>query len=61
MQPADRRATPSEAASTPRLNLLFYPVKNVMLGGELLWGRRENNNGNSGDDTRFQFSAKYSF
>ena len=43
------------------LNLIFYPVKNVLLGGELLWGQRENNNGNSGDDTRFQFSAKYSF
>ena len=42
-------------------NLLFYPVKNVMFGGELLWGRRENINGDSGDDTRFQFSVKYSF
>jgi hypothetical protein len=25
-------------------NLLFYPVKNVMVGGELQWGERENFN-----------------
>jgi hypothetical protein len=42
-------------------NLLWYPVKNVMMGGELLWGQRENKNGNKGDDTRVQFSAKYNF
>jgi len=42
-------------------NLLWYPVKNVMMGGELLWGQRENKNGNKGDDTRIQFSAKYNF
>jgi hypothetical protein len=43
------------------VNLLHYPAKNVMVGGELLWGERENNNGASSDDNRFQFSAKYSF
>lgn len=42
-------------------NLLYYPFKNVMTGMELLWGKRENNDGESGDDTRLQFSAKYSF
>jgi hypothetical protein len=42
-------------------NLLYYPVKNVMTGVELLYGKRENNDGESGDDTRVQFSAKYSF
>jgi hypothetical protein len=42
-------------------NLLYYPAKNVMVGGELLSGMRENKNGNSGSDTRMQFSAKYSF
>jgi hypothetical protein len=43
------------------VNLLYYPVKNVTAGAELLWGERENNDGESGDDTRMQFSAKYTF
>jgi len=42
-------------------NLLFYPAKNIMTGAEVLWGQRENKNGNKGDDTRVQFSAKYNF
>jgi len=42
-------------------NLLFYPVKNVMAGAELLWGRQEHNDGSSGDDTRIQFSTRYTF
>jgi hypothetical protein len=43
------------------VNLLHYPAKSVMVGAELLWGQRENNNGNTGDDSRIQFSAKYNF
>jgi hypothetical protein len=42
-------------------NLLWYPTKGVMMGGELLWGQRENKNGDKGEDTRVQFSAKYNF
>jgi hypothetical protein len=42
-------------------NLLFYPVKNVMYGGELLWGQLEDNGGATGDDVRVQFSFKYNF
>jgi hypothetical protein len=43
-------------------NLLFYPVKNVMLGGEIQWGDRENFRGGfTSDDLRFQFSARYNF
>jgi hypothetical protein len=42
-------------------NLLAYPAKNLMIGGELMWGKRTNNDGSSGDLTRFQFSVKYSF
>jgi hypothetical protein len=43
-------------------NIMFYPVKNVMLGPEIQWGRRENNSdGFSSEDYRIQFSAKYNF
>jgi hypothetical protein len=43
------------------VNLLHYPVKNVLVGTELIVGERENNDGATGDDSRIQFSAKYSF
>jgi hypothetical protein len=42
-------------------NLMFYPVKGVMMGGELQWGDRENKDGYTSDDFRVQFSAKYNF
>jgi hypothetical protein len=43
-------------------NLLFYPVDNVMIGGELQWGRRENFlDGFKSDDFRIQFSFRYNF
>jgi len=43
-------------------NLLFYPTDNVMIGGELQWGRRENFlDGFKSDDFRVQFSFKYNF
>ena len=43
-------------------NLLFYPVKNAMVGAELQWGRRENYRDNfTSDDLRIQFSFKYNF
>ncbi len=43
-------------------NLLYYPVENVMVGGELQWGRRENFlDGFKADDFRIQFSFRYNF
>ncbi|MBL8201586.1 MAG: porin [Chromatiales bacterium] len=42
-------------------NLLYYPVKNMMVGAELLWGEREDLGGASGTDTRLQVSFKYDF
>ena len=43
-------------------NLLFYPVKNVMAGGEFQFGRRVNfRNGYNFNDYRVQFSFKYSY
>jgi hypothetical protein len=44
------------------VNLLYYPVKNVMMGGEFQWGRRENFSDNwVFDDYKIQFSFKYNF
>jgi hypothetical protein len=44
------------------VNLLYYPVENVMMGGEFQWGRRENFlDGFKADDFRIQFSFRYNF
>ena len=42
-------------------NLLYYPIKNVMTGMELLYGKRENLDGESAYDTRVQFSTQFKF
>jgi hypothetical protein len=42
-------------------NILHTPAENILIGAELLWGKREDFNGNSGNDSRIQFSLKYSF
>jgi hypothetical protein len=44
------------------VNLLYYPTKGVMMGGELQWGDRKNfSDGWSVNDLRIQFSFKYNF
>jgi hypothetical protein len=43
------------------INLLMYPASKVMVGVELMYGKLTNNDGTTGDDVRFQFSAKYDF
>ena len=43
-------------------NLAYYPVENVMIGGEFQWGRRENFlDGFTSNDYRIQFAFKYNF
>jgi hypothetical protein len=42
-------------------NLLYTPDPRIMMGGELQWGQREDNNGDHGEDFRVQFSFKYNF
>jgi hypothetical protein len=43
-------------------NLLWHPLKDVMMGGELQWGRRANkSDGFIYNDYRIQFSFKYNF
>jgi hypothetical protein len=43
------------------VNLLYSPDSKIMIGGELMWGQRDDHNGATGDDVRFQFSVKYNF
>lgn len=43
------------------VNLLYTPEKNILFGAELLWGKRTDNDGDTGTDSRLQFSVKYSF
>jgi hypothetical protein len=42
-------------------NWLWYPTKNVFIGGEGLWGERTDNGGDVGIDRRIQISYHYSF
>jgi DcaP outer membrane protein len=43
-------------------NLLYTPVTNAMVGGELQWGRRTNfSDGFSSDGLKLQFAFKYNF
>jgi hypothetical protein len=43
------------------VNLLYTPTPNFLVGLEAIWGQRTDNDGRSADDSRFQFSVKYSF
>jgi len=56
-------ATPTayKAGQYGLFNLLYMPVPNVMMGGELQWGERENENGFTSDAVKVQFSFKYNF
>jgi len=53
----------SDYARTDRavINLLWSPVSRIDVGGELLWGRRENKDGASGTARQIQFGATYHF
>jgi hypothetical protein len=42
-------------------NLLWTPHENILAGGEFLWGRRTDNDGDKGSDTRLQATFKWSF
>jgi hypothetical protein len=42
-------------------NLFWSPTKRIDLGGELLWGERENENGDSANASQVQVSLRYRF
>jgi len=48
-------------SQSPHVNLVWFPTDLVMIGGEVMWGRRTNKNGDKGDAVRLQFSLKYAF
>ena len=54
-------ATAFKSGQYALTNLLFYPVKDFMLGPEFQWGYRDNRAGFHTPDYRIQFSARYNF
>lgn len=43
------------------VNLLWHPNDRMFTGAEFLWGKRTDNDGNSGDDLRLQYSFNWNF
>jgi outer membrane DcaP-like protein len=50
-----------ETGQIAQINLLHYPTNGVMIGGELIWGEREDVSGDDGYDLRAQLSLKVNF
>lgn len=44
-----------------RANLIFTPFRLFDIGAEVIWGRRDNQDGSHGDATRLMFSTIYRF
>jgi DcaP outer membrane protein len=42
-------------------NLIWSPIPRIDIGGEYLWGQRENGGGESGEATQLQFAVRYRF
>jgi DcaP outer membrane protein len=42
-------------------NLIWSPISRIDIGGEYLWGSRENEDGENGDANQLQFAVKYRF
>lgn len=57
----DSRLSPSAIKETKdaRFNVIWAAYRKVDIGGELLWGERENQNGATGEAWRLQFSMIY--
>lgn len=60
-QPDYQPATAMQSTIYTAANVIWSPVKKFDLGLELLWGQRENRNGQESSATRVQASAKYAF
>ena len=58
---AGRAGDSIKSSTAMHLNLVWTPRPLWSIGGEVMWGKRENLDGASGDATRLQFSVNYSF
>ncbi|MCG8392673.1 MAG: DcaP family trimeric outer membrane transporter [Pseudomonadales bacterium] len=59
--PADVADTTNKTIQSAHANLIWQVAKPLSLGGELIYGDREIENGEDGDLKRVQFTAKYAF
>lgn len=50
-----------EDGQIAQINLLHYPVEGVLIGGEIIWGERNDISGADGYDVRAQMSFKVNF
>jgi hypothetical protein len=54
-------STLAKAYQSVHLNLQYLPAPKLMLGGEIMYGAKELEDGRDGDMYRLQFAAKYAF
>ena len=55
------QAVDNRSLSQVFVNLIYSPIKNVDLGGELIFGKRKTFDGESGTLSRFDLMGRYSF
>ncbi|TDT38609.1 porin-like protein [Halospina denitrificans] len=51
----------AKSYSSTHANLIYSPISNLDLGGEIIWGDKELENGSNGELHRLQFTAKLGF
>lgn len=51
----------TRSAESAHINLIYSPLTKLELGGELMWAKRELENGDAGELDRVQAHVKYSF
>jgi len=59
--PGGQTSNAFRTGSYASTNLLYTPAKNVMWGAEFLWGKKEQMDGQSANDTRVQFTGQFKF
>ena len=56
-----QEASAFQTAQYASVNLLYTPSDKILMGGEFLWGSREDKDGEEGEDYRLQLTFKYNF